>query len=215
MLSLSVPNNMFSMREQTYINCIPLVKESWNITTEEMNDIKFTIKCTLWKLQKGKCVYCMSIINPITVSGEFFNDIDCDDYSLSLPYDGDREHILPKSIHPEFIFHPINLALACKTCNTKKKNDDVCISKNTNYSLCTFSIVHPYLDVVSDHIIFENDILIKVNSNSIKGKTTINLFNLNSVHYTRQRGMEMLIMSDTTSPEQNKIISRILNYRQT
>jgi uncharacterized protein (TIGR02646 family) len=69
----------------------------------------------------------------------------------------DVEHILPKSLYPEFLFEPENLAVACKECNGSKDNQEILtkkLGKARNYprSSDEFKIVHPHYDKLSDHI---------------------------------------------------------------
>lgn len=67
----------------------------------------------------------------------------------------DVEHILPKSLYPEYLFHPENLAVACKECNVPKDNHDILLgAKPVSFprGIGRYSIVHPHFDNYDDHI---------------------------------------------------------------
>lgn len=185
MLNLTTPIS-FTRTMQTYLNTVPKVKESWNITSTEMTNVKRHIKERLLDIQDGKCAYCMSTLNPVVRN---LGD---------LPLDGDREHIAPKSIHPDFIFEPLNLVLACITCNrTLKKDEDTIQILNNIYRNCQFKIIHPILDNVSDHIGFDRGIITYLSMN--KGRWTEELFQLSNEFYTKERvkAYALSLMEDT------------------
>ncbi|WP_139205377.1 hypothetical protein [Plantibacter sp. MMLR14_011] len=64
---------------------------------------------------------------------------------------------MPKSTKrgvPEWTYEPLNLFLSCDSCNSKiKKNFDPLLRPfPTNYRKARFTIIHPYLDRVRDHM---------------------------------------------------------------
>ncbi|WP_371324531.1 HNH endonuclease [Dechloromonas sp. ZY10] len=68
----------------------------------------------------------------------------------------DVEHILPKSLFPEFLFEPENLAIACKECNGPKDNINILSEpskkqKQLPKTSGEYTIVHPHFDIYSDH----------------------------------------------------------------
>lgn len=68
----------------------------------------------------------------------------------------DVEHILPKSLFPQFLFEPENLAAACKECNNHKDACQVLVSRSTSQktyptSSDAYLIMHPHYDKFSDH----------------------------------------------------------------
>lgn len=211
MLDLNSPNDFFNQAELNYLAGIPPIQESWDINDTYMQGIKDKIKCKLWQLQNGLCVYCMSKINPTQKHGEFSGDIDCNDTIDALPYDGDREHIAPKSVDPEFMFLPMNLALACTTCNKIKNAIPVIVHKRNVYENCTFSIVHPYLDNVEDHIIFDEEVFIEYKTR--EGEYTIRIFGLSNLHYTSMRADRILADINTTTARRSNLFQRIQLYR--
>ncbi|MEZ8409563.1 HNH endonuclease [Vibrio splendidus] len=67
----------------------------------------------------------------------------------------DTEHIVPKSTHPQFLFKPENLCVACKDCNGKKSNKNVLVNnKKQSFSIDMqdYLIVHPHFDNYDEHI---------------------------------------------------------------
>ena len=178
MLNLNKTNLIkFSNTNLTYLDSIkPFHKDQWNITIKAMKSVKEKIKKDLILIQNNKCAYCIKDLDDRTRSDD------------DLQLDGDREHIAPKSIHPEFMFEELNLVLSCAVCNRTLKNDiDVISRKNTSYSRCDFNIVHPYLDNYKKHIVFDTDMVICTGYITTKGLTTINLFKLNESYITKER----------------------------
>jgi len=110
---------------------------------------------------------------------------------------GEIDHIAPKgsALYPQFSFTPENLAKACQLCNssTMKHQFDTVAVTSANYALCTFRIVHPYLDDHSLHYSWRygiRGVLISVNNNSAKARESIRIFELASVKRTRARARE-------------------------
>lgn len=67
----------------------------------------------------------------------------------------DLEHIIPRSLAPQFMFTPKNLCVACKDCNTYKGAKKVTtggMSTSTYPGADKFVIVHPHYDHYRDHI---------------------------------------------------------------
>jgi hypothetical protein len=135
--------------------------------------VAFRVNLTAWmmKSQNGYCAYC----------------------SLSVGKRGHRssavEHFVAKGGRfgePRWTFELHNLLLSCEFCNTKLK-------KNTNtvvrpapfaYSQASFTLYHPYLDRLEEHIVggypggcSEPK---KVKGLSDAGKATVKLFKLKS-----------------------------------
>lgn len=138
---------------------------------KKLDDIKTKIKDYYMHKHHECCCYCHRNLH-----GEFRMVIDI-------------EHILPKSLFPDFMFDLENLNIACKRCNMKIKRDktDFVVDINTvksNYKQSEqYYFIHPNLDVYQDHMIYElyikNDIkLIKYTHISNKGEYTYNYFKL-------------------------------------
>ncbi|MGO6810129.1 MULTISPECIES: HNH endonuclease [Rhizobium] len=72
----------------------------------------------------------------------------------------DLEHVLCENRYPQFFAEPVNLAIACKRCNTAKRHADVYAPPaRPNTRLQTlpteserYSIPHPRLDQWNDHL---------------------------------------------------------------
>lgn len=113
-----------------------------------------------------------------------------------------RDHIAPKGInlHPEFTFEVRNLVLACYYCNSERKREtDTVAVKRPQYPACQFTIVHPILDDPEEHLRFvghRGDILIQALNGSVKGQTTIDLFDLASANQSKARAKDALFDQD-------------------
>ncbi|PFM82688.1 hypothetical protein COJ46_02440 [Bacillus sp. AFS077874] len=115
-------------------------------------------------------------------------------YYCKMPLDlgsnpGDIEHIVHKGNdnYKEFSYHPLNLTLTCKKCNTAKgiKESFEINKQNINYiydnypkNSSDYKIVHTHFDNYDDHLDLENYIFIHPKENSPKGIYTINICNL-------------------------------------
>ncbi|TOH24941.1 hypothetical protein CGI85_24100, partial [Vibrio parahaemolyticus] len=86
------------------------------------DSIKENLIADLRPKQNNKCCYCKS---------ELGFDIKAVDI----------EHILPKSKHEKFTFHPKNLALSCPGCNTSKGSKEVVKRGVQNYPRSGANIV--------------------------------------------------------------------------
>lgn len=114
-----------------------LTAEHWD---KRIKTLRLPIRSSLKALQKNCCVYC----------------------GCPTTEDEDVEHIAHKSLYPQFVFTPKNLAYSCKTCNQTYKNSaDVISTADPIYENCKFTIVHPYLDDV-DHFFDTSKILIAI-----------------------------------------------------
>lgn len=70
--------------------------------------------------------------------------------------DWDVEHIAPRKRHPEFMFTPENLAVACRECNGHKGSKETLIDPSSSAYPSTadaFLIVHPHFDDWAKHIL--------------------------------------------------------------
>lgn len=116
------------------------------------------------KQQRHRCAYCM-----------VFNQ---SSHGLSWNID----HILPKDQYPQFLFHPLNLILSCKECNSFKTNHVPLINKAQRFNYkypregSIFSIVHPHFDNYGDHIIVEK------------------IGNYNAYTYITDKGLETIVV---------------------
>ncbi len=190
----------FTTKQLKYINSLGSLKgNEWEISTNEMNEIKAFIKSQLDKLQDGYCIYCGR-------HKEFLGE------------HLERDHIAPKNSrkYPNFMFEPLNLVLACHGCNgsSKKGQNNTITVYNINYSKCSFNIVHPYFDDFLDHIIYakeENSIILKHKTD--KGERTIDMFDLNNTMLAYIRGKDINLgkykLSKVDENKVDAVITRI------
>ncbi|WP_442114327.1 HNH endonuclease [Pseudomonas sp. NUPR-001] len=122
--------------------------------------------------QRGICAYCK---NPI---------------SFNTAGNAHVEHIVPKSLHIDFIFEEKNLCVICADCNTIKRDQETLGSipntlapsrtQNTRRryprSSNAFLIVHPHFDEWDQHIIKFG---VRYTDRSEKGAFTIKACKLN------------------------------------
>ncbi|CAM3328838.1 HNH endonuclease [Polaromonas hydrogenivorans] len=110
----------------------------WNKTEGKIVEVRNTIRKHYLKEQSYCCAYCK--IEKKETHGLTW----------------DIEHILPKSLFPEYLFEPENLAIACKECNNPKDATNVLTNqskKPIKYPSRSndYSIVHPHFDKHHEH----------------------------------------------------------------
>ncbi|EIY5121753.1 TPA: HNH endonuclease [Klebsiella pneumoniae] len=74
----------------------------------------------------------------------------------------DIDHIIPKSLYPEYLYCPRNLAVACKDCNTHKSTNNPLLSPLEHLSPYpenskSYKIIHPHFDSYHEHIRLTRD----------------------------------------------------------
>ncbi len=131
----------FSDESKKYIDNYDLKNHKvWGDGSIEVKNIKKELKVHLKMQQFLKCVYCRET------------------FSQTFDQSWDVEHILPQKEYPQFLFHPQNLALACKQCNHAKLDKDILrggcgenvfeYPDNGKY----YEIIHPFYDRYSNHL---------------------------------------------------------------
>lgn len=188
-----------------FIYNVPLSKEHWEkgltpYGAGVMRDAyKDRIKIYLQREQNNCCAYC-------GIGLEAFDN-------------SHRDHIAPKSLYPQFIFRPDNIILACPRCNgLNKKNNANTINNpiNRRYRNCNFNVIHPYFDNPTEHINYIGDnqgILIQYVTH--KGRQTIILFELDSVHFTQTRAQCLAQSFYTLDEECTRLRDDFLRSRNT
>ena len=105
-----------------------------------------------------------------------------------------REHIVYKDEHPQWMFLPENLCVACPTCNEFKGTTEVLVNPRTKTypkSGDGFKIIHPLYDKYSEHIELIGDVLYRGKTD--KGIFTIETCRLYRVDLAEEGGdMKML-----------------------
>ncbi|HEC2625629.1 TPA: hypothetical protein R2K43_000786 [Raoultella planticola] len=132
---------IFSDQSLSFIKKYDLKDDKiWEQKSNEMIGLKKEIKSHCKFQQYKKCIYCR--INQISEYDQVW----------------DVEHIMPKNDFPQFLFHPLNIALSCKQCNRAKFHKSVLngvVNKEIKeYPMngMDFIIIHPYLDRYSAHM---------------------------------------------------------------
>ncbi len=147
-----------------------ICKLDHNWETKKLKYIKNNIKDKLKEIKGEECFYCKMPID-----------------SGSNP--GDIEHIVHKGNlnYKEFTYHPMNLTLTCKKCNTAKGTKESLILERQNIKYKfneyltdpnDYSIVHTHLDTYEEHLRLKNYIFTESINDSKKGINTIEMCNL-------------------------------------
>lgn len=118
-----------------------------------------------------------------------------------------RDHIAPKSKHPQWTFLPINLVISCEYCNgfAVKGSIDTIETSAASYEDCAFYVIHPYLDDPSQHLSFlpmDDGSKILIQSLSTKGTWTIEKLKLDTPGATIERAKEYLYQQHTANLSQ-------------
>lgn len=99
-----------------------------------------------------------------------------------------REHIVYKDLHPQWMFEPRNLCVACDRCNNCKLDTEVL----NNPAIMAypeeskeFLIVNPFLDKYSEHIELKNGIIYE--GKTKKGKFTVETCHLYRIDLALER----------------------------
>ena len=152
-------------------------KKAWERNWVKAKAFKDVLDAHLETEQSNRCAYCGSrFMSPAR----------------------HRDHIAPKgqTLYPQWTFHPYNLVHACYDCNSGWKLQQNTITHfSPHYSKCQFSIIHPYFDDPKEHITYTGhrlSILIYPVKGSAKGKETIRMFDLASLHRTKQRSKDVI-----------------------
>jgi uncharacterized protein (TIGR02646 family) len=128
----------------------------------KLKPVKDRIKKYLEAINEEKCFYCKSKF---------------DSYHFSPAI----EHIVPKSIYPQFAFEFKNLTISCDKCNSRKRAQNTLIADDILISVYpiekeSFNIVHAYLDEYDENIKIVDGIFYEHSSS--KGINTISMFKL-------------------------------------
>ena len=124
------------------------------------------------------------------------------------------EHILPKSLFPQFLFEPKNLIVICPDCNREKGNqnphvngDRACSQSSYPSTSGRFKIIHPLYDtyedhierVPSDHCDYPDHYFLR--AHTPKGKATVKICDLNRFYqefagYKDMKGKQVAALDD-------------------
>ncbi len=105
-----------------------------------------------------------------------------------------REHIVYKDEHPQWMFLPENLCIACPLCNEFKGTTEVLANPNTKTyprNGSGFKIIHPLYDRYSEHVDLIGGILYRGKTD--KGRFTIATCHLYRVKLAEERVTQLKI----------------------
>ncbi len=139
-----------------------LAAEDWDSGKKYIQSFKKNLRHDMYNKQNKRCAFCRLHIPLARVPMH-------------------REHIVYKDEHPQWMFLPENLCVACPYCNEYKGTTEVLVNPKTkNYPKVGngFKIIHPLYDKYSDHIELVGGIL-------YRGKTAKGVFTINTCHLYR------------------------------
>lgn len=177
----------FSSNVRALVNSIDIgVFNSDNWGLPEYSEVRKEARDHYRNEQKGKCAFCKEPV------------------SLRSASNCQVEHIVPKSLHKEFIFTEKNLCVICADCNEIKREQETLkkientLKKPAKVKLYprssgAFKIVHPHFDTYEEHILIVNGLY--VDKGSKKGNFTIGACNLN--RRLAEFGWEQEIVDDS------------------
>lgn len=153
----------YGKTDTTFVSYYELIRPHYGDfwTHESCKYIKSRIKKYFRTRQGNACCYC--------------RQINTSNHGASWH----TEHIVPRATHPEFMFNPSNLAVACPDCNGFKSNKQTLQDANApEYprDSASFLIIHPQIDLFEKHIRMSKYSYFRL---SDKGEWTINACNLN------------------------------------
>ncbi len=140
---------------------------SWS--DNDLEPLRNSLRVFYRNEQNGFCAFCRQNV------------------SLTSALNCHVEHIVPKSLHLDFIFIPKNICVICADCNQIKRDQetlgeipDTVTSPTTRRQYprasSSFEIVHPHFDIYDEHILVTNGYYI---DRTPKGHFTIGACKLN------------------------------------
>ncbi len=163
----------------------------------DLEDIRSAIRDFYRREQNGKCAYCSQPV------------------SLRSAANCQIEHIIAKTLEPDFIYESKNLCVICADCNEIKRNQEVrseipqvTVKKDIRLyprSSNAFLIVHPHFDNFDDHLMEINGYYLDL---SEKGSYTLLFCKLNRKLHKLGYDQDILDM-----PQLLDIMQKILNEK--
>lgn len=168
-------------------------KEDWE--NSSLKAYKNRVRQYYRQQQNRKCVYCRMDVSSAT--GYFH-----------------IEHIVPKSVHPEWMYEPFNLCLACPQCNSTKNIQEVL--DNTDITdlpteSSDYLIIHPHVDRYFDNIEIVDGLLYK--GLTKKGEYTMKLCNLTRPELLSERARVFIQQEQEPDSYSKLLITYIHNFR--
>ena len=165
-----------------------LVSKCWDSKKKYIKSFKKNLREDMYKKQNKRCAYCRIRVPLACVSMH-------------------REHIVYKDDHPQWMFLPENLCVACPICNEFKGTIEVLDDpKTTTYPKTGsgFKIIHPMYDKYSEHIELVGGVL-------YKGKTNKGMFTIETCHLYRVDLAEERVDMKKYAENKGNIIAELIN----
>lgn len=167
-------------------------KEDWE--NSSLKAYKERVRQYYRQQQNRKCVYCRMDVSSAT--GYFH-----------------IEHIVPKSVHPEWMYEPFNLCLACPQCNSAKNSQEVLDNKDmTDFpkESSDYLIIHPHIDRYFDNIEIVDGLLYK--GLTPKGEYTIKICNLTRPELLSERAKSFIMQEQEPDSYSKLLMTYSQNY---
>jgi len=164
-----------------------LVADDWGSGKKHIKSFKENLRKDMYRKQNKLCAFCRIHVPLACVPMH-------------------REHIVYKDEHPQWMFLPENLCVACPTCNEFKGTTEVLANhKAKTYPKAGngFKIIHPLYDKYSDHIELIGGIL-------YRGKTEKGVFTINTCHLYRVGLAEERVDQMMFEENKGKIITELV-----
>jgi hypothetical protein len=167
--------------EEAIIAANPLTdKKQWTDTA--YGPIKLRLKKELYFYQFDRCAYCRRVIE------------------ADAKYEP-MDHIVAKSIKPEWMFEPHNLVVTCDSCNNLKNDDPTLAIAHINdndypQTSDSFLVFNPHFDTWSEHLQYEDEIFL-VGVPGSKGPDTIRICKLYRYNIIINRAKELKLEQKT------------------
>lgn len=175
-----------------------------NETEWTQNLIKYIDEGVLYKdiAEKHKNLYREITIKDAIIAETNEKCAYCESKLLHIEF-GDIEHIKPKSKFPNLSFNWENLTLACTVCNNNKR---------AYWEEGENELINPYVDDISEHLVFIGPLLVHIN-NSSRGEITWRKLKLNRIELIEKRSEKILQLQNLISQygkESNAVLKEIL-----
>lgn len=171
-----------------------ITKKDWNSKRKGIESLKRNIREYMFYKQGCMCAYCkMEML------------LGCSNLQ--------KDHIVPKSSHLQWMFLPQNLCVTCDKCNNYKGDIETLVDSNVTVYPSegkSFKIIHPFFDKYSDHIEIVDDLIYRARTD--KGKFTINTCKLFRLELISDRA-RLKLKTENSDSLMIKIISLIDNEK--
>lgn len=146
-----------------------LTAKDWESGKKGIKSYKDNLRDYMYYEQNCRCAYCRI---ELRIGCSFMQ----------------REHIVYKDLHPQWMFEPRNLCVVCDRCNNFKQTTEVLSNPEANTfpeESKDFLIVNPFLDKYSEHIELKNGIIYEGKTD--KGKFTVETCHLYRIDLALER----------------------------